>query len=267
MDKVEEIISLSDPGEVGRDEHNRGDRFSVVVSNAFSWIYPILMIAIVSQIFLRGSGNNQAWLDDLQWWLYGSAVLIGIGYAVTTNSHVRVDIFFANFNSDRKARIEIFGLTWLFLPFIILAWDMTFHYAVASVQANEGSDSPNGLHRLYLLKIFLNVSLAFVGIAIWAAYVRFLDRLTQPLMWKQLLWALPSTMFLINLVIYYVLYWYVRLTAPPDFNIRRVTREPIFEPVEFMGVEILKTMLMTFVLTAIVILVAYVLRDKDERGY
>ncbi|MEO1314952.1 MAG: hypothetical protein AAFV27_13910, partial [Pseudomonadota bacterium] len=63
MDKVEEIISLSDPGEVGRDEHNRGDRFSVVVSNAFSWIYPILMIAIVSQIFLRGSGNNQAWLS------------------------------------------------------------------------------------------------------------------------------------------------------------------------------------------------------------
>ncbi len=266
MDKVEELISLSDPGEVGRSEHNWGDRFSVLTSNVFAWIYPALMLAIVSQIFLRGAGNNQAWLDDLQWWLYGAAVMIGIGYAVTTNSHVRVDIFFANFDDRRKHRIEIFGLVWLFLPFIILAWDMTFHYAVASVQANEGSDSPNGLHRLYLLKVFLNISLAFVAISIWAAYVRYLSRLTTPHLWKQLLYALPSTMFLINLSIFYVLYWYVRLTAPPDFNLRRITREPIFEPVEIMGIEILKTMLMTFALTAIAILAAYVLRGKDQRS-
>ncbi|MEM9792126.1 MAG: TRAP transporter small permease subunit [Pseudomonadota bacterium] len=266
MDKIEEIISLSDPGEVGRNTHNRGDRFSVLVSNVMAWIYPVLMLAIVSQIFLRGSGNNQAWLDDLQWWLYGAAVMVGIGYAVTTNSHVRVDIFFANFNANKQARIEVFGLAWLFLPFIILAWDMTFHYAVASVQANEGSDSPNGLHRLYLLKVFLNISLAFVGIAVWAAYVRYLSKLTRPLLWRQLLYALPSTMFLVNLIIFYILYWYVRLTAPPDFNIRRVTREPIFEPVELMGVETPKTMVMTFVVTAIVILLAYLMRSKDERS-
>lgn len=266
MDKVEEIISLSDPGEVGRRAHNRGDRVAVLIANIFAWIYPVLMLAIVSQVFLRGAGHNQAWLDDLQWWLYGSAVMIGIGYAVTTNGHVRVDIFYANFNDRKKARIEVFGLAWLFLPFIILAWDMTFHYAVASVIANEGSDSPNGLHRLYLLKIFLNLSLAFVGVAIWAAYVRFLAVLTPPALWKQLLYALPSTMFLVNLTIYYVLYWYVRLTAPPDFNLRRVTREPIFEPVEIMGVEILKTMLMTFVATALVIGLAWLLRRKDERG-
>lgn len=263
MDKVEEIVAVSDPGEVGRAEHNRGDRFSVAVSNVFSWIYPVLMLAIVAQIFLRSAGNNQAWLDDLQWWLYGAAVMIGIGYAVTTTSHVRVDILYAGFPKDRQRRIEIFGLTWLFLPFIILAWDVTFHYAVASVLAGEGSDSPNGLHRLYLLKIFLNLSLAFIGVAIWAAFVRFLSQLTHPALWKQLLYALPATLFLVNLAIYYALYWFIRLTGDEELNIRRVTREPPFEPVALAGIEILPTMLATLIATPVLIALVWVLRRRE----
>ena len=105
----------------------------VQVSNIFAWLFPILMIAIVAQVVLRSSGMNQAWLDDLQWWLYGAASLIAIGYAVTTDSHVRVDIFHAHYTSARKNRLEIFGLVWLFLPFIILSWDFTLSYAISSV--------------------------------------------------------------------------------------------------------------------------------------
>ena len=29
MDKVEELVAVSDPGEIGREHHNRGDRFVV----------------------------------------------------------------------------------------------------------------------------------------------------------------------------------------------------------------------------------------------
>ena len=200
MKTTDEIIAISDPGEVGRENHNRGDRFIVVISNVFAWLFPFLMIAICSQVVLRYIGMNQAWLDDFQWWLYGAAVLIGIGYAVTTNSHVRVDILYDRFPIEKKTRIEIFALAWLFLPFIILCWDVTLSYAISSVTAWEGSDSPNGLHNLWILKVFMNLSFIFIGIATWAAYVRNLSLMTRPVLWKQLLFAFPSTMFLINLV-------------------------------------------------------------------
>ena len=91
MHSADELIKLSDPGEVGRAEHNRGDRAIVQVSNIFAWMFPALMLAIVAQVFLRSSGNNQAWMDDLQWWLYGSSALMAIGYAVTTNSHAHAN--------------------------------------------------------------------------------------------------------------------------------------------------------------------------------
>ncbi|MEL6519860.1 MAG: TRAP transporter small permease subunit [Pseudomonadota bacterium] len=262
MQSTEEIVAVTDPGEANKSSHNRADRFIVHVSNLFAWLFPLLMMAIVAQVFLRGSGMNQAWLDDLQWWLYGAASLVAIGFAVTTNSHVRVDIFYEHFSDQRKNRIEIFGLVWLFLPFIILAWDYTLHYAISSVQINEGSDSPNGLHKLWILKVFMNVAFLFVGVAIWAAYVRYLDKLTEPTLWRQMLYAFPSTMFLVNLALYYGIWWVLRLTSPADVNNRQIGRSPIFGEFEFGQQEMAYTVAMAFVVTVGLILLARFLGDR-----
>ncbi|MEL6645386.1 MAG: TRAP transporter small permease subunit [Pseudomonadota bacterium] len=263
MQQADELIKLSDPGEVGREEHSRLDRFVVQVSNVFAWLFPILMIAICSQVVLRASGMNQAWLDDFQWWLYGAAVLVGIAYAVTTNSHVRVDILYDNFDDRKKARIEVFALAWLFLPFIILAWDVTVHYAVASVVADEGSDSPNGLHNLWILKVFMNVAFAFIAVAIWAAYVRNLNKLTEPTLWKQLLWAFPSTMFAVNLIVYYAIWWAIRLTSPADVSNRDVGRSAIFDEFELGAYDIEYTIPITLVATFLVIGLARLLSRNE----
>ena len=262
---TEEVIAISDPGEVGREHHNRGDRFVVAVSNVFAWLFPFLMIAICAQVVLRYVGHNQAWLDDFQWWLYGAAVLVGIGYAVTTNSHVRVDILYDNFSLEKKTRIEIFALTWLFLPFIILTWDVTLGYSISSVKAWEGSDSPNGLHNLWILKVFMNLSFIFIAVAIWAAYVRNLALLTRPVFWKQLLFAFPATMFLVNLATYYTLWWGVYLTSPAETNIRQIGRHMIFDEFELGVYDIKYTIVITLVLTIIVIAAAR-LFDRSARS-
>ena len=264
MEAVEELVKLSDPGEVGRAEHNKIDRSVVFLSNIAAWTFPILMLAIVAQVFLRGSGMNQAWLDDFQWWLYGGAVLVGIGYAATTNSHVRVDIFFDNFSKEKQTRIEIFGVAWLMLPFIILCWDLTIHYAVSSVIADEGSDSPNGLHNLWILKVFMNMAFILIGFACWGAYTRFLTRLTNPVLWKKLLFAFPSTMFLINLVVFYAIWWFLRLTTPSDITNREIGRHWIFGEIEFGAQEIKYTIIITTIVTILVIGIAWLMDRGDK---
>jgi TRAP-type mannitol/chloroaromatic compound transport system permease small subunit len=265
MQTTEELISVSDPGEVGKEEHNRGDRFVVHVSNIFAWLFPILMIAICAQVVLRTSGVNQAWLDDLQWWLYGASALMAIAYAVTTDSHVRVDILHEHFSETRKNRIEIFALVWLFMPFIILCWDFTLAYAISSVTIDEGSDSPNGLHNLWILKVFMNVAFAFIGVAIWSAYVRFLSRMTRPVLWKQLFWAFPSTFFLVNLFSYYAIWWYLRLTTPADVSDRDIGRFPVFGYLEVGAEEIKWTVIIGFVGTVVLIVIAR-LFDRGDRA-
>jgi len=272
MDTKEAVVAISDPGEVDKDQHNQGDRLSIGISNLFAWIFPILMVAICSQVVLRTLGRaeigpgNQAWLDDFQWWLYGAAVLVGIGYAITTNSHVRVDIFYDNFSKNKQHRIDIIALTWFFLPFVILCWDVTLTYAISSIVADEGSDSPNGLHNLWILKIFMNLSFVLMGFAAWAVYIRRLSELTYPNLWKQLLVAFPSTMFAINLCTYYAIWWIVYLTSPEGTTSREVGRHSMFDKFEFLFWEIKYTIPISLVATIVVIGLTRLLdrgRDAD----
>lgn len=266
MELPEEIVAVSDPGEVGRAEHNRGDRFIIQLSNVAAWLFPILMLAITAQVILRNSGMNQAWLDDLQWWLYGAAVLVGVGYAVTTDSHVRVDIFYDNFPSDKKTRINLFALGWLFLPFIILSWDVTYDYALTSIRADEGSSSPNGLHNLWIIKTFMNVAFVFIGIACWAAIIRNLARLHPPKLWRQLWAAFPATFLLINLGIYYGLYLIMMTTAEEGASARDIARGPAFGSVEFGNYELTYTVLAALVLAPLLVLVLRAMDKSRKTG-
>ena len=60
---VQEIGAITDPGEVDRDQQTWADRFVIQIANAFAWAFPFLIFCIVSQVVLRYSGFNQAWLD------------------------------------------------------------------------------------------------------------------------------------------------------------------------------------------------------------
>ncbi len=255
MDEIEELVAVSDPGEIGRKDHNRGDRFVVFVSNIAAWLFPLLMLAITAQVILRNNGMNQAWLDDLQWWLYGMAVLVGVGYAVTTDSHVRVDILYDQFPEEKKTRINIFAIGWLFLPFIVLSWDVTFDYALGSIRADEGSNSPNGLHNLWILKTFMNVSFVFIAVACWAAIVRNVSRQNPPRLWRVLWSAFPATFLLVNLAIYYGLYTLMTLFAAEGATSREISRGPVFGSLEFGNYELTYTVIAALIIAPILVLV------------
>lgn len=231
---VEQVIKITDPGEMNREEHLWGDRLIINLGNIVAWLFPLLMVAIVTQVIIRKMGINQAWLDDLQWWLYGLAMITAFGYAITTNSHVRVDIFHANFSPRKQARIEIFGLGWLLLPFLLIMTDVLMHYAISSVEALEGSDSPNGLHGLFLLKTAMPLLFVAAIIATIATLIRNLAKITKPVFWKLILGGLPGFWFLAERVIHYVMWWSVHLWKP-DLHVRKVAREPIFDYTIWIG--------------------------------
>ncbi|SFS16859.1 TRAP transporter small permease subunit [Yoonia litorea] len=266
MDKVEELVAVSDPGEVGRAEHNRGDRLIVHLSNIAAWLFPILMLVITSQVILRNLGHNQAWLDDLQWWIYGAAVLMGVAYAVTTDSHVRVDILYDGFPADKQTRINIFAIGWLFLPFVILSWDVTYDYALVSLRADEGSSSPNGLHNQWIIKIFMNVAFIIIAIACWFAVKRNLARLHKPVLWRQLWATFPGTFLMINLAIYYGLYIIMWLLAEEGASARDITRGPMFSELEFGNYEITYTVIAALIITPVLVLVLRALDSTRKTG-
>ncbi len=231
---VEEVIAVTDPGEMNRDEHTIVDRFVVMVGNVFAWLFPLLMVAIVTQVVIRKMGHNQAWLDDLQWWLYGVAMMVGFSYAIVTNSHVRVDIFHARFSREKQAKTELFGLGWLALPYLVLMGDLFFNYAYSSWRVGEVSDSPTGMHGIYLLKMGLELLWFLAIAATLSAMWRYLRRLGRPSLAAMLVAGLPAFVFAGQRLSHYLLYWFVRVTRP-EINPRRIGREAIMDNTLWMG--------------------------------
>jgi TRAP-type mannitol/chloroaromatic compound transport system permease small subunit len=262
MKDPDKLVSLTDPSAVDRETHNRGDRFVTGLGNLAAWLFPILMLCITAQVFLRQAGNNQAWLDDLQWWLYGVSCLLGIAYAVTTNSHVQVDIFYENYDEKKRKRTDLFGLGWLFLPFALIAWDTTLHYGIASVVANEGSDSPNGLHNLWILKVLVNLCFVLLILAITARIWRILELAGEGTWWNRFKWTLPGTAFAMNLIVFYAAWWATRFTQP-DMNTRSIAREGyLMAEIEYGPYETALTVVVSLALTAILGLVLFLRRTR-----
>ena len=230
--------TTTDPREKSREMQFWGDRLMMNTGNLAAWLFPVLIISIIAQVLLRYMGVNQAWLDDAQWWMYGFTMVVGFGYAITTHSHVRVDIFHQYYSDNKSAWTEVIGLGWFLMPFLLVMTDILFHYALASLISREGSDSPNGLHGLYLLKTSLPIMFVIITIATWTALYRFLLVITTPKFWKLLLAAFPACWFLMERVIYYGIWWLIRFNQP-ELNFRKIAREPILDNTTWLSLVLL----------------------------
>ncbi|WP_018996445.1 TRAP transporter small permease subunit [Hirschia maritima] len=193
-----------------------------------AWIFMILIFAIVLQVILRKFNANQAWLDDAQWWLYGFSMTVAFGYAITTNSHVRVDILYDHYSPSKKAKTDIFALGWLLMPFIVLMIDVLFQYGLTSLKAGEGSDSPNGLHKLYILKMSLPFLFVLAGVATISKVIEHLRELNKFGVHFLLIGLFPGAVFTIERTLHYVVWWNLKI-ANPDMATARISRLPQFE--------------------------------------
>ncbi len=148
------------------------DRFVKMVGHVVMWANILLIAAITTQVSLRYLLNqNYPKLDEIQWHFYGLVTMIGISYALVTDSHVRVDILHAQLSRRARRFIEIVGILALLFPFIYLMVDQGFDYFHESFRVNERSSSPTGLPARWALKAVIPISFILLGLAALARLI------------------------------------------------------------------------------------------------
>ena len=149
----------------------------------------------------------------------------------------------------KKARIELIGLGWFLLPFLLIMADMLFHYGWASLLAQEGSDSPNGLHGLWMLKMSLPFVFLLAALAAVSMITRHLELIAPVRLWTVLIALFPAAWFAAERFVFYILWWVVRLTNP-DVKPRRISKEPLLEPTMWYGLAVVLILILaSFVLS------------------
>lgn len=146
------------------------DRIPRTVGSLVSWIVVPLVFLIIFDVITRKVGFIKEWsaqitmafgyspsfiLQDLEWHLHGTLLLLTFGFGYLANAHVRVDVFREHLSRRKQVWIETLGLIICAIPFLMVmikfSWDMTY----ASFQQGEGSESQVGIGMRYIIKSFL----------------------------------------------------------------------------------------------------------------
>ena len=127
----------------------------------------ILLSCIVSAsnaMMRYGFDLSNNWPLELQWYLFGAAVMLGASYTLQKNEHVRVDLIYGHVSERARIWIDIFGITLFLLPacllFAWLSWKSLF---LPSWAVLEQSNNAGGLPR-YPIKLVVPLGFALLSL-------------------------------------------------------------------------------------------------------
>ena len=105
--------------------------------------------AIMRKAFDIGSN---AYLEA-QWYLFATVFMLGAGYVLLHDQHVRIDIVSSRLSRRTRAWIDVVGLVAVLIPMCIVIGWMAMPSVKLAIASGEVSASPGGLIRwpLYIL--------------------------------------------------------------------------------------------------------------------
>ncbi|WP_349359177.1 TRAP transporter small permease subunit [Stappia sp.] len=148
---------------------DRLDCLNRVVGATVRWFaLAMVMLQFVVVVLRYVYGISFVFLNEGVLYLHAALFMLGAGYTLLVDGHVRVDIFYANASRRGRAAIDAAGAVLLLLPSMaVLAW-----YSWPSVRNSwavmEGAISVGGIPASFLLKSLIPafcVLLAVQGIA------------------------------------------------------------------------------------------------------
>ena len=108
-------------------------------------------------------------MQELEWHLFAAIFLLGGGYTLCKDGHVRVDIFYQRLSPRGRAWLNLCGVLFFLLPGCYLVVTTSLPFVHSSFQMQEGSPDPGGIPLRFLLKALIPLGfllIALQGIAV-----------------------------------------------------------------------------------------------------
>ena len=124
------------------------DALNEAIGRWIGWLVLVAVLVCASNALVRYSLHisSNAWLE-LQWYLFAAIFLLGTGYTLKRDEHVRIDVVTGRFSTRTQAWIDVGGLCLLLLPIsLVIVWFAT-PYAWEAWVSGEKSSNAGGLVR------------------------------------------------------------------------------------------------------------------------
>ncbi len=134
------------------------------VGRAVMWLVLVAVLVSSGNALFRYGLNmsSNAWLE-IQWYLFAAIFLLGAGYTLKHNGHVRIDILYGRFSPRTRALIDLAGGLLFLLPTAaIIAWLAWTGFA-ESYSIGEMSADAGGLPR-WPIRLLIPVGFALLAL-------------------------------------------------------------------------------------------------------
>ncbi len=141
------------------------DRANDIIGRGIAWLTLAMVLITFAVVVLRYVFSvGFVWMQESYVWLHGVVFMVGAGYTLLHEGHVRVDIFYRDGNPRFKAGINLFGSLVLLLPVIIMTWIVAWPYVLSSWGRFEESREADGLSGVFVLKSVILVFCMALGL-------------------------------------------------------------------------------------------------------
>lgn len=145
------------------------DALSEATGRAAAWLSLLLVVVMITIVVLRyGLQMGSVALQESVMYINGALFVLGAGYTLKAQRHVRVDIFYSRLSVRGKAMVDCAGALLFLLPAVGFIFFISWDYVALAWRIREGSPETSGLPLVYLLKsliLVLAALLALQGIA------------------------------------------------------------------------------------------------------
>ena len=120
------------------------DRFGFIAK----WAIFLACIISAANAVVRYMANysSNAFLE-IQWYLFGAAVMLGAAQVLRVNEHIRVDVFYSRYSGRTQALVDLAGLMLFMLPSMVVMIYFAWPLFVKMYLTGEVSNNAGGLIR------------------------------------------------------------------------------------------------------------------------
>jgi TRAP-type mannitol/chloroaromatic compound transport system permease small subunit len=138
------------------------------VGRAVAWLSLALVVVVTLDVIMRYAfRRSSVFTQELEWHLFAAFFLLGAGYTMFRDAHVRVDLFYQKLEPRTQAWINLLGVLFFLIPGCYLVVATAGHFAWLSWSVREMSPDPGGIPARYALKAV--VPLGFTLLALQGA--------------------------------------------------------------------------------------------------
>lgn len=129
------------------------DTLNKWVGRGVAWATFLLVIVVFVDVVMRYAFRTSfVFTQELEWHLFAFIFLMGAGYTLSKDGHVRVDIIYQRMSPKAQAWINFIGVLLFLLPGCYMVIVTSANFVYNSWTVLEGSPDPGGIPYRFILK-------------------------------------------------------------------------------------------------------------------